>query len=786
MESAQNPIHNDGDVAPVKKESNSTERFEVSSRPSESSTQVGSCCPPHTPPNYLGTWPVIGLLAFNSFFMTVMLSLFWTAGVFYYIPILKMSLVWNSAAGTLSSLVSIYTGIYIAYYGDRVKTRWGKRKPLLLLFYPFIALPVIGIYFCPFTDVSGVEGWYLICLLLMAFGSTCYNTVFSAWFIESSYDAADYLRISVFGCSIPSAIGGIIGLAMSKMGILTIPSVVAAVFGAISLLLLIYYVPNRIIMKSDQQPPLLSSFRVLSRTQEYKTILINRIVLQSSWNICGEFLLYTSFMCFPGIKHFKQIQTLYIIFAVSVTIVGIPVTIILQSMIAAKWEKIKIYMNMTLALVALSGALFLLYLPGLIAENTISAEASEGLMWFWMTLIIMGSFIFSGALFLEQLIVRDVIRFDTYRTGLNRENMYQSALTVPGQVVSNVIVAIPLAIFTASGFQQIPDPPMNDDLMAHRYIWNTGSHVQLALYSSILFGAGAYLSYHWFNRFPLLQSVADKIENALRTRMLNKEKAGLASFDSKSKVTPATNPVGEKGGGGDAVVDAKMSNANSSFSEEGVPGDLRKHLERANSINDGLGSIADNADEMLFNHFSAAEILAMSKCDPNERSNSALNRIILHHRLNLWLIAPGTMASIIAGMVRQMIVSSQYQVVVVNIFCISSFFLLYEALRFQPISALIKMKSSDVQTKALESYKSLTTYQESLKEMLERSGIEADDASGTRESLAAPVIESESTDDKDKSKGKGVGDIDRGYLRLYFLQSALLCFGLAFAIVNPR
>jgi hypothetical protein len=130
----------------------------------------------------------------------------------------------------------------------------------------------------------------------------------------------------------------------------------------------------------------------------------------------------------------------------------------------------------------------------------------------------------------------------------------------------------------------------------------------------------------------------------------------------------------------------------------------------------------------------------------------------------------------------QMRSNSAYQATVVNFICLSSFFFLYECLRIQPIADLLKSKGIDVPLKAKAAYRSISGHQETLKEMLDRNGIDAEDKSG-KESLAAPIA---ATVDVDEALEEKIGGIAVGYARLFSMQAVLAVLGILFATVIVR
>ena len=714
---------------------------------------------------------VLALNIINTFFVAFMQTTFYTASAFYYVPVLKMSLTWASAANALSSLLGIFCTIFVGWFGDRVvSSRFGKRKPLVAGFYPLMAVASLAIYYPPFSSVErlSVQAWYLLCIMVFQVGSTCYTQVIGSWFIESCSSGDDYMRLSIAG-SVAGAIGALLGVVCSSvLRLFGPPSILASILGSCSIILILLFVPSRNIGKASVQPPLLASYRVLSRTSEYKTVLTNKTILMSAYQSCGEFLLYICFMAFE-VKHFQSVLGFYTVYAI-VAIVGIvPVVAVLGWMMRRKWEKISLYKTCTMALASIAAALLVLYLPGLTVGSALPDSTYLALFDLWMALIIVASLFYSGAMFLEGLIARDLIRFDTYRTGLNRENLYQTALNVPAQCVAQILTAVPMSVFTASGFSPYDGPPPTDDLIKHKYSWTFGSQVQIVVYSTVLFGSGALYSWYIFNRYPLVQSVADKIEAALNRRVARQAKA------QRSRQSAVVfGGVKAEGRGEDK--DSEGAEAG-----RGDGNDDNDYDDDISQLSDGLSSIADNNDEMLFSHFSQREIFALAKSEQVGGSNAALGRVTLFHRLNLYLVGPATMACLLAGLYYQMAANSQLQVVVVNLLCFSSLFVMYEFLRLGPLREVGRLSAFDVLLKAKAAHRALSSRQETLKEMLARSGIEAEDGAGLRESLAAPAELLEGVGDGEGEQGWGVGF---EYARLFAVQAVLAALGiLAAALV---
>ena len=689
----------------------------------------------------------LALLFLATFFSTWLAMLAGLGTPTIYTMKLKMSPLWITAVGYIGSIFAICSQIFIAYYGDKLSTRWGKRKPIVFILWPILAFNAIALLHPPddLTTVQ-VQGYYLGCQLISTTANTMINTVLQSWFIESCADQDDYRRVFTFGITIGSGLGALVGLASVFLGAVQSASLIPAVSSLFAFGALLWYLPSRVVAAQSKQPPLLSSVRILMQSQEYRTVLINQIVILTAMTCGTEFIIYNAFMGF-NIQHFKTLFTFQLIFLVCNTIASVIMSLVINHLLSLKWEKVNIYLFLTKSLGGLAVVFLLLYIPGLVSN--LGPEASMPLFYLWIMVLLVSIFFFGSAMYLNSLIVRDLIRLDTFKTGLNRENMYQAALGVPASIVSQFLSAIPVCILTSTGLRALP-PSETDDLMSSKYSWNFGSHVQVSLYSTVLMAGGMAVAYYYFYRYPLLQQVSAKIEAAIAKReLLAMQRTELAKsvVDSTAKAEDA--------------VDAEDAEAEADHA-------------------DGSESIADDSEEMLMNHFSRKELVAMScsQDDPIDGKSVALKRLALLSRVNLFFVIPATIGATLAGLGVQITNQRSFTVLVVNLFLASMLFSIYEGLRFGPIAELGTKPGLQVALKAKAACRKSENKSDALKELLERSGIQADDPSGLRQSLAPPS--SAAPVDALTSAGS-FSPVLKSYLAIYAVQACLFVAGIVFA-----
>ncbi len=55
------------------------------------------------------------------------------APFFWYINLWKFSLIYNIAIGLITGILNVYCSLFIGYYGDKLVSKYGRRKPVVLL-----------------------------------------------------------------------------------------------------------------------------------------------------------------------------------------------------------------------------------------------------------------------------------------------------------------------------------------------------------------------------------------------------------------------------------------------------------------------------------------------------------------------------------------------------------------------------------------------------------------------------------------------------------------------------
>lgn len=91
---------------------------------------------------------------------------------------------------TASRVTDVVTDPWIGYMSDRIRTRWGRRKPFVLIGMPIYGLALYFLFRPPF-EFSDMEmlgftfnngyAWLLLMLVFVYLGSTIKDLPYSAW-----------------------------------------------------------------------------------------------------------------------------------------------------------------------------------------------------------------------------------------------------------------------------------------------------------------------------------------------------------------------------------------------------------------------------------------------------------------------------------------------------------------------------------------------------------------------------------------------------------------------------
>jgi len=769
------------------------------------------------------SWMVCILLLLFQMAMSYGTGIFYSSAFFVLVPAYNLSVTWVSASGYIFVLVSIYTMVGVGYYGDLIVSRFGKRKPLVLLGY--VILCVASCFLVPlskanlFASKSGnpdtddgngyakdswhnmlvprsasmvrLEIWYLLCQVIAGFGYSIFTIPFNSWFFESSLNTQDYSKLQLYCINFGSNSGylfAILTMYNYQRTCLALGAVVLTCGGLPLLLALMYCVHNEVVRdvhappardrgeneneNAEEQslvsagaeqgtvirPLMLPSLRELFRdNKEFRKLLYNSVILNTGGGVVGEFVSYSPYILFPAIKHYKTLLTLATLFFFASLVAVVFLTALAKGwwLERCKMDKLVLFKRLILAFIAACVVAFFMNFPRIWEEAEPGANigtddavpATETTNAAYVQIILylavqvclsaMGGF----ALYLNLMLTRDVIRFDEYRTGMARYNMYQSALTIPPKILIGFLISMPQIIFYSSGYRTVEydysggtgsDTYVTDDKIDHKWTWTVWSYYQLVFFQTVLAGLLGWAAYRVLANYSLTQPVVDRIDEVLTERS-RRAKQHMSSGASVQNTTLD-----------DAELDAPLIRQFSTAASEDLPllsfaGDTRVLKLRAR--------MTPEEENQLILHFSDYEMQLMASPDawkseriqtrqyrnqrgfsepsvecvtpllPSESNvptvvtkdkdaeqtrlgvdgdsflhyrNTGLETITFYHKLMLFVVSPAVLILLLyANYVhiwrRE---NSPFIPLTVNMFCMSTAYVFYEILRMPVIAEL--------------------------------------------------------------------------------------------------
>eukprot|EP01036_Dinobryon_divergens_P024033 gene24033-32444_t len=548
----------------------------------------------------------------------------------------------------------------ISYYADKSESKYGRRKPYVVIGAIISCVGTLMLCIPPGTSGLIVPLWYLLSSVIVSVGRGVSGNPYNSWLIESCINNAEYRAL----VTIPINIGTLTGALFGALLVAFIPIVaaVASVLGTIvSTCLLIYYVPSVVHQQVAKLPPLIPSLRMASRTNEFRTIFTNRVLIQGATSIFGN---AASFLVLVGFNVASNSD--FVIYSILLGVVGTIAGLCLN--IAMNWllrcvEKLRVYLNLAAAVMVLSTVAF-------IPANIPNATALVIFLLIIVLLTIVGYPIY----LIESLMVRDLILYDTFITGLNRENTYYTAITVPTAILAAFLSAIPIAALSLSGFKQ---NTVDDDNLSDIYSWTPTTIWILRICCGVVTPIIAGLSYYLISRYPLSQKISDQINDAIRRK---EDKA--AEGDSEQSI-----------------------------------GKLKELETPGNN---------EEAFRLVILHLSVEEIHRVAN-GPGDKATGKNLGLLLLNRYNLVSVLLSGLTSlllVVSFFIDASLGSNQFTTLMLAIFLITFSLFTYEFMRRGAIVDMATWDAVTLKAVAKAVYDEFSTYHETLRDKLSRGAID--------------------------------------------------------------
>ncbi len=399
-----------------------------------------------------------------------------------------LSLFWVGLLITLSRITDVVTDPIIGFLSDKLRTRWGRRKPFVLLGTPIYAAGMYLLFVAPdgFSDVS-VFGqtfsagypWMFCMMVLLYLGSTIKDLPFSAWGAElaDNYNERTLVMSWREGFSVTGALLSAFTPALLLFWGISEPRDVVfyLVLGMCIVMPIVVAnalisVPEWPVIEESKRVPLVEGLKVVLQNRPYVLLVI--IFAFSSMGAA-----MTNSLSFFFVKHVLVAGELYGLYLAPYflcQIAAIPLWFKLSrmigkhraTMIAIGWYA---FWASLLPLIAIAPAEWftafqiprlLSFLP---ADTHLSlVEYFEGIetgkfLFFIIVMCLKGSAI--GALSaLPSAMCADVIDVDTAQTGLRRAGAYFSIWSMVRKGAYALGVTVGLSLVVWFGFDAQADP----------------------------------------------------------------------------------------------------------------------------------------------------------------------------------------------------------------------------------------------------------------------------------------------------------------------------------------
>ncbi|MEX0324936.1 MAG: MFS transporter, partial [Puniceicoccaceae bacterium] len=111
-----------------------------------------------------------------------------------------ISPVWMSAKAVIERIYDAFTDIFMGWLSDNTRTKWGRRRPYMLLgaILMGLAMPLM-FFFDRDWSVPAVTVWMIICGLILTTTYTIYNIPRNALFLELTPNSNERTNVAVIG-----------------------------------------------------------------------------------------------------------------------------------------------------------------------------------------------------------------------------------------------------------------------------------------------------------------------------------------------------------------------------------------------------------------------------------------------------------------------------------------------------------------------------------------------------------------------------------------------------------
>lgn len=439
----------------------------------------------------------------------------------FYIKIIKINPFLWGLAWILYIVWNALNDPLIGYYGDRTRTKWGRRMPWLMIATPAISIAYFLLFFPPILDPSIISSqwiyffWLLLTLLLYDTFYTVIGIIQQALVSELSILSEERAHTGLFW-----AVGTLLGQVITfivpffliineepysqNLPIFQFLVIIFTIIGFFSLAIMSFWIKEK------------KEF-MYSETEEIKFSKSIKYTLKNKgfiiYVVFSFMIVYVSSAIYSQVSFFVQdvlqvsgdntLSSLPIFVFIFASLFGYPIGILFNKKYGGK--KAIIY----LSFVAIGGLIILTFISDFTASNILLFIIGIG---------------YAGALLLAPILMMDLIDDDEFKTNLRREGSYFGSASLFTKPAQSIAAALTGLVLVSTGY--------NQELLTQSEFAKFGIKLNIGLIPAIFWIIGIIVLF----KFPIDGSTKEYKEMKQQLETLHDEK--LEIYLSKERESP--------------------------------------------------------------------------------------------------------------------------------------------------------------------------------------------------------------------------------------------------------
>lgn len=402
--------------------------------------------------------------------------------LYFYVELLGMSSAVYATVYGIYSVIDAVDNPVFGYVSDRTRTRWGRRKPYLLIGSAVLLVASIAVFAIPGSvaaDATRLVVWFAVFTILAEMSDSLINANYGALLpelfpAERTRAKANAIRQIGQLIAMILALGMTPVLARNVLGCdiqdptCTDPTIgytrVAVLFAILGVGVIVYMAlgvhENREV-EEEQRPPFLATVRQIVTSRFFWTIgMVNALFGAAMALVLNGLQLYVSYSLGGSAADATILQVVVIVSAIGL--------VAIWAQLVRRWGAERTWKRaLPIATVAFATMFFAQNLLGAIIAGICIAVG------------------YGGILATNDLIMARVLDDDTRRHGVHREGVFLAAFGVLGRL-NGIIVALALGSLSVFFGYHSGENPGDDPAMAFRFY--------MSVYPVILLTIGTIIS----------------------------------------------------------------------------------------------------------------------------------------------------------------------------------------------------------------------------------------------------------------------------------------------------